>query len=142
MDPSNLFPDPNHLAVYSGSVASVWYLGLMTVVTILPGCIHFFLRDGGAVSIAGLKLEAHQQLIFRLFAWAGATQIVWGLVMAVVFWRYNALVPLILVLLVIERTLHLWNMWFSPKSGSHRPPEAYATCVMVSASLVFLILSL
>lgn len=141
MDIANLFPD-TATSTYTGSTASLWYLGLMTVMTIVPGCIHFFLRDGGAVSIAKLKLEQHQEMIFRMFAWAGAMQIVWGLLMAVVLWRYNALVPLILGMLVIERSLHLWNMWFSSKSRGHRPPEAYATCVMVPANLLFFILSL
>jgi hypothetical protein len=141
MDFANLFPASSN-AAYDGSILSVWYLGLMAVLTIVPGCIHYFLRDGGGQSIAGLRLEKHQTLVFRLFAWAGATQIVWGLVMVTVVWRYQALVPLVLALLVIERALHLRNMWFSSKSGGHRPPEAYATLVMVPANLLFLLLSI
>lgn len=141
MDITTLFPASSN-AAYEGSILSVWYLVLMAVITILPGCIHFFKHDGGAVSIAGMKLEKHQELIFRLFAWAGATQIVWGLVMVAVVCRYNALVPMILGLLVIERALHLWNMWFSSKSVGHRPPEAYATCGLVPANLLFFILAL
>ncbi|OJI92974.1 hypothetical protein LY10_00409 [Planktotalea frisia] len=141
MDFANLFPASSN-AGYDGSILSVWYLGLMAVLTIGPGCIHYFLRDGGAQSIAGLRLERHQRLIFHLFAWAGATQIVWGLAMAAVVWRYQALVSLVLALLVIERSLHLWSMWIGSKSGGYRPPEAYITLALVPANLLFLLLSL
>jgi hypothetical protein len=141
MDFANLFPASSN-AGYDGSILSVWYLGLMAVLTIGPGCIHYFLRDGGAQSIAGLRLERHQRLIFHLFAWAGATQIVWGLAMVAVVWRYQALVSLVLALLVIERSLHLWSMWIGSKSGGYRPPEAYITLALVPANLLFLLLSL
>ena len=141
MDFANLFPASSN-AGYDGSILSVWYLGLMAVLTIGPGCIHYFLRDGGAQSIAGLRLERHQRLIFHLFAWAGATQIVWGLAMAAVVWCYQALVSLVLALLVIERSLHLWSMWIGSKSGGYRPPEAYITLALVPANLLFLLLSL
>ena len=141
MDLANLFPASSN-AAYDGSILSVWYLGLMAALTIGPGCIHYFLKDGGAQSIAGLRLERHQRLVFHLFAWAGATQIVWGLAMVAVVWRYQALVPLVLALLVIERSLHLRNMWFSSKSGGYRPPEAYVTLALVPANLLFLLLSL
>jgi hypothetical protein len=141
MDFANLFPASSN-AGYDGSILSVWYLGLMAVLTIGPGCIHYFLRDGGAQSIAGLRLERHQRLIFHLFAWAGATQIVWGLAMVAVVWRYQALVSLVLALLVFERSLHLWSMWIGSKSGGYRPPEAYITLALVPANLLFLLLSL
>lgn len=141
MDFANLFPASSN-AGYDGSILSVWHLGLMAVLTIGPGCIHYFLRDGGAQSIAGLRLERHQRLIFHLFAWAGATQIVWGLAMVAVVWRYQALVSLVLALLVIERSLHLWSMWIGSKSGGYRPPEAYITLALVPANLLFLLLSL
>ena len=141
MDFTNLFPASSN-AAYDGSILSAWYLGLMAVLTIVPGCIHYFLRDGGAQSIAGLRLERHQRLVFHLFAWAGATQIVWGLLMVAVVWRYQTMVPLVLALLVFERALHLWTMWGGAKSGGYRPPEAYATLIMVPANLLFLLLSL
>lgn len=141
MDFANLFPASSN-AAYDGSILSAWYLGLMAVLTIGPGCIHNFLKDGGAQSIAGLRLERHQRLIVHLFAWAGATQIVWGLAMVAVVWRYQALVPLVLALLVIERSLHLWSMWIGSKSGGYRPPEAHVTLALVPANLLFLLLSL
>lgn len=141
MDFTNLFPASSN-AAYDGSILSAWYLGLMAVLTIVPGCIHYFLRDGGAQSFAGLRLERHQRLVFHLFAWAGATQIVWGLLMAAVVWRYQTMVPLVLALLVAERSLHLWNMWIGSKSGGYRPPEAYVTLALVPANLLFLLLSL
>lgn len=141
MDPSNLFPESLG-AAYAGSVLSLWYLGLVSVLTLVPAVIHYFLKDGGAHSIAGLRLERHHTLVYHLFAWAGATQLVWGLIMVAVVWRYQALVPLVLALLVVERALHLWTMWFGSKKLKGHPPEAYVTLVAVPANAVFLLLGL
>ena len=101
---------------------------------------HYFLKDGGAHSIAGLRLERHHTLVYHLFAWAGATQLVWELIMVAVVWRYQALVPLVLALLVVERALHLWTMWFGSKKLKGHPPE-YMCLVAVPANAVFLLLA-
>ncbi len=134
---------------YTGSMLSVWYLGLMTLLTIVPGWVHMFREDGGAISIAGLSVGDRKGLVFSLFAWAGATQFVWGLMMALVVLRYQSFVPVMLLLLLIERALHTWFMWFSPKSEGivgdkpkHHPPEAKVTLVVTALNGFFLFLSL
>ena len=43
---SLLPPSTNHL--YSGSLASVWFIGLYSLLELGTGLIHFFLPDGGA----------------------------------------------------------------------------------------------
>ena len=57
--------------------------------------------------------------------------------MVAVVWRYQALVPLVLALLVVERALHLWTMWFGSKKLKGHLPEAYVTLVAVPANAVF-----
>jgi len=130
---------------YSGAQVSVLFLGLISLLTIGPALIHVFLPDGGAGVIAGLDLSRDGPTIIRLFAWAGTTQLVWGLMLMLVALRYRSLVPLALTLLLLERALHAVNMWW-PKAAvgvpAHHPPEAYATLVMVPLIAVFLVLSL
>ena len=51
-----LLPETTN-AAYRGSVWSAVYLGLTGLLTVGPGCIHYFLPDGGAGVIAGLDLS-------------------------------------------------------------------------------------
>lgn len=56
----------------------------------MPGAIHAFLPDGGAGVIAGLDLTHNAATIIGVFAWVGATQIVWGLTMLMVSLKKRA----------------------------------------------------
>lgn len=138
-----LFPEKtNH--DYTGSKLSVYALGFLALITIIPACIHTFLPDGGAGVIAKLDLTQNGPLIIKLFAWAGITQLVWGLMTLCVTLRYQSFVPLMLALFLIERSLHVYNMWLgkSASLAGHHPPEAYATLLMVPLIGLFLWLSL
>jgi len=132
---------PSTNDAYSGSMLSAYFLTLFSVLTIVPGCIHTFAPDGGAGTIAGLDLSQNGRVIVALFAWAGATQIAFGLATLVVSLRYRSLVPLMLGLAVGERTLHALNAWvFAGGNSGHHPPEHYAVLVglpLLVASLVF-----
>src|SRR5882672_5407908 len=108
--PMRFFP-PSTNATYSGSLVSAYFLTLFSVLTILPGCIHTFAPDGGAGTIAGLDLSQNGRVIIAVFAWAGATQIAFGLATLIVSLRYRSLVPLMLGLAIIERSLHALNAW-------------------------------
>lgn len=137
----NFLPEiSNHL--YLGSAASVWFLYGLAFITIIPACIHTFLPDGGAGVIAKLDLSKNGNLIIRLFAWAGITQLVWGLLTLLVAIRYQNFVPVMLALFLLERSLHAYNMWFGKAKAGHHPPEAYSTLVLVPLITVFLYLSL
>ena len=125
---------------YVGSPLSAWFLTLFSVLTIVPGAIHTFAPDGGAGSIAGIDLSQNGRVIIAVFAWAGATQIAFGLATLIVSLRYRDLVPLMLVLALVERTLHALNGWFFKGAGGHHPPEHYA--VLVSLVLLTLALAL
>jgi len=121
---------PSTNDAYSGSMLSAYFLTLFSVATIVPGCIHTFLPDGGAGSIAGLDLSQNGRVIIALFAWAGATQIAFGLATLVVSLRYRSLVPLMLGLAIVERTLHALDAWVLKGGGAgHRPPEHYAVLI-------------
>ena len=133
-----LFP-PSTNAEYRGTVGSAHFLTVASLLTIVPGCIHRFLPDGGAGTIAGLDLNQNGRVVVALFAWVGATQIAFGLAMLVVSLWYRTLVPLMLALVIVERTLHALAAWVPPKAP-HHPPEHYAVLValpLLTAALVF-----
>lgn len=138
-----LFPEPTN-AQYTGSRISLVILGLAVVLTIIPACIHTFLPDGGANIIAGRGLDLssqHGRQVVGMFAWAGTTQLVWGLTLLTILLKYRSLAPLALGLLTVERVLHCWHLW-GPKSGDHHPPEAYATLILIPLFALGFILAL
>jgi hypothetical protein len=130
---------------YRGMKAAAWGLTVLAAGTIIPALLHIGLPDGGAGVIAGLDLSGDKRTIVSLFAWAGTTQFVWGLMLLAVSLRYRSLVPLALGLLTLERALHTWNMW-GPKgghlAGGHHPPEVWVTLGSVPVLLVLLAMSL
>ena len=129
-------------ASYTGHYASLVFLGLCGVITLIPGLIHHFKHDGGAESIAGLTLGDQRELVIGVFGWLGATQISWGLLMLVVSLHYQMLAPLLLLLIVLERGLLVWRWWVRNRSLRHRPPEHYASLVLLPVGGLFLFLAL
>jgi len=96
---------PSTNAQYSGARIAAWLLALSGLFEFVPGCIHYFLPDGGAGVIAHLDLSHDRALILGIFAWMGSMQIPFGLAMMIVAWRYRTLVPLFLLLNLVERGL-------------------------------------
>ncbi|MBU6157048.1 MAG: hypothetical protein KJS87_08960 [Alphaproteobacteria bacterium] len=137
---SRFFP-PSTNADYHGRPLAAWFLTLVSLGTIVPGGIHVFLPDGGAGVIAGIDLTQGGKTIIAVFAWAGATQMVWGLSMLVVSLAYRSLVPLFLFLILVERSIIAANQWILKSTGTgHQPPEAYVT--LLALPLVALMLGL
>ena len=134
---------PSTNGEYRGAAISAWFLALVSVLTIIPGCIHFFLPDGGAGIIGHIDLTTRADTIIALVSWYGAMQIPQGIGGLVIGLRYRTLAPLFLLLIVIERALTTFDGWFGKGShGGHHPPEHYASIAIVVLALVFLALSL
>jgi hypothetical protein len=130
-------------ADYRGSILSVWFLGLSAVMTIIPGLIHYFLPDGGAGVIGNVDLTTRADTIIAIFAWYGAMQIPFGLLILIIALRYRTLVPLVLLLLVLLQSLSAFSAWFWKGShGGRHPPEHYGAALFVVLGLVFFTLSL
>ena len=135
------FLPPSTNAQYTGAPLAAWFLAFVGATTIAPGSIHTFLPDGGAGVIAGIDLSQNGAAVIGAFAWAGATQIVWGITLLTAALRYRSFVPPLLALLLVERGLIALNLWWlkAPPTG-HRPPEAYATLValpLLAAALAY-----
>jgi hypothetical protein len=128
---------------YAGSRASVWFLGLLGLISVVPGCIHYFLPDGGAGVIAHLDMGDKRAVIVGVFAWMGATQIVYGVAQLAVALRYRTLTPFFLLLALIERTLGAAAAWITKGApGGHHPPENYGVLVALPLIVLFFALSL
>jgi hypothetical protein len=128
---------------YTGARASAFFLGLLGLGTLLPGCIHFFLPDGGAGVIAGIDLSQGGPIIVAAFAWMGATQIAWGAAQLAVALRYRPLVPLFLALALVERALAALAAWVTkPSPTGHHPPEHYIVLALLPLIVLFVALSL
>jgi hypothetical protein len=134
---------PSNNAGYRGSRFSAWFLALAAVLTIGPALIHSFLPDGGAETIAGLRLGAAREVVIGAFRWEGATQLAWGLAMLAAALRYRPLTPLFLLLVIVERGLMALQGWvLSPPANGHHPPEHYGSLIAAPLALIFLVLSL
>lgn len=137
-----LFPRSTN-AEYGGSIASAWVLVAAGILTIVPGCIHYFLPDGGAGVIAGIDLSQRAETIFAMFAWMGAQQIPQGIAYVVIGLWYRTLTPLFLFLIVLERGLMSYDGWFGKGAVSgHHPPEHYLSVAAVVLGAFFLVLAL
>ena len=137
-----LFP-PSTNADYRGSPVSAWFLMLAAVLEFVPGCIHYFLPDGGAGVIAGLDLSTSGATIIAVFAWFGAVQIPLAILLFIIGLRYRTLVPLGLLVLIVSRGLMAIDGWFfKGAAGGHHPPEHFASPVAVVLALIFLLLAL
>ncbi len=126
-----VFPaSTNHLYRGPGWVIAVMYV--LSVLTIGPALVHMFKADGGAFAIAGLDPAAGRDVIIGIFAWAGASQFVWGLAMLGVTHRYRDFVPAILGLGMMEQSLISLNAWvLKPGHGLHHPPGTIIALVAV-----------
>lgn len=134
---------PSTNADYHGHTAAAWFLVLTGVLSIIPGCIHYFLPDGGAGVIAGIDLSTRATTIIAVFAWLGALQIPHGIAQVVIGARYRPLVPLFLLLVIIERGLMAIDGWLlKGANAAHHPPEHYASVVAVVLAAVALRASL
>ena len=137
-----LFP-PSTNAAYRGAPQSAGFLAIASVLTLVPGLIHYLLPDGGAGVIAHLDLTTRAETIIAIFAWYGALQIPFGLLQLIVALRYRTLVPLFLLMMVLQQGLSAWAAWFwKGAHGDHHPPEHYGSAIFVVLGLLFLALSL
>lgn len=142
---NRLFPKPasNH---YSGSPVALWVFASMTALTIARSLAHIFLPDGGAQSIATIPLSAFSSaaaaVVIGMFAQWGLTQLMFGLLYALVLWRYRSLVPLMWGFIFLEWTGRLLLGFYKPFETAGTAPGAIGNRIFPVLALLMLILSL
>lgn len=131
---------------YSGPPIALWMFAVMTAVSIARSLAHIFLPDGGAQSIATIPLGAFSPaaaaVVIGLFAQWGLTQLMFGLLFALVLWRYRSLVPLMWAFIFLEWTGRLLLGFYKPFETVGTAPGAVGNRIFPVLALLMLIFSL
>jgi hypothetical protein len=93
---------------YNGNKLPLYLFYLLTTVTIGRSLVHMFAPDGGAQSIATIPLDSYSveaaNVVIHIFAEWGLTQLLFGVLYAIVLWRYKSLIPLMYLFIFIDYT--------------------------------------
>jgi hypothetical protein len=101
------------------------------------------LPHGGAGSIAGMDLSVAgaNGIIFAFALW-GSAQFVYALIQLIVVFRYQSLVPLMYVLLILETLLREFVGHTRPVTFAHTPPGEIGNYIFLPLAVFMLGLSL
>lgn len=142
---ANLFP-ATITNNYRGAALAKWFFVLVTLLTLGRSLAHIFLPDGGAQSIATIPLDSFTAngaaTAVHLFALWGVSQLIIGLIYLIVLWRYQALIPLMYLLMVLEYALRLALTFAKPLETHGTAPGAIGNYVLIPLALLMLWLSL
>ena len=132
---------------YRGSPVSKAVFAAMTVLTIGRSLAHIFLKDGGSRSIATIPLDRYQpeasDTIISMFALWGLSQLLMGFVYLLVLWRYQSLIPLMWLFVLVEWSGRLMVGICKPTIETiETPPGAVGNVVIPILSIIMLPLSL
>ncbi len=130
---------PSTNADYRGSTISVAFLAFTALFTIGPAFVHYFLPDGGAGVIAGMDLSMNGDVVIATFAWMGATQTAYGLILLAIAVYYRPLTALALSAELVHRLMSAAAAWgFKASANGHHPPEHYATLINIPLLILFI----
>ncbi len=140
-----LFPQPVTNR-YGGAPIARWVFMLLTVNTVARALAHIFLPDGGAQSIATIPLSSFtsngSSTVVHIFALWGLSQLLFGLLYIVVLWRYQSLIPLMYLFIVVEYAGRLLLALAKPIVTDGTAPGAIGNFVLIPLALLMLVLSL
>ena len=142
---SRLFPQTLDNS-YRGNKLPLYFLYLLTIVTIGRSLAHMFLEDGGAQSIATIPLDNYSleasDVVIHIFAEWGLTQFLFGVLYVIVLWKYKILTPLMYLFIFIEYTGRLLLIMYKPIILESAPPGGVGNYIMIPLALIMLVLSL
>ena len=91
---------------FRGRKAALYFFWLITVMTVVRSCVHIFVHDGGAQSIATIPLDTYTDAgaaaVVLVFSYWGLSQLIVGVIQVVVALKYRSLIPLMYLMLVVE----------------------------------------
>ena len=123
IDINRVFPtDPS---IFQGSQFVRIIAGLLLFVVVVRSCIHLFTADGGAQRIAGLdtSVEGGKNIIAMFHQW-GAIQLVLGVLLIVLFFRYPGFTPLIVLTLAFDPVMRFVASRVLSVTSTRTPPGA------------------
>ena len=138
---------PEHIDnSWKGSRLTLWVFSVITVITIGRSMVHMFAPDGGAQSIATIPLDSFTpqgaHTVILIFSLWGLSQLLMGLMYAVVIWRYRALIPLMYVFIFLEYVLRIFLGFIKPIETRSIAPGAAGNYIMAPLALVMLVMCL
>jgi hypothetical protein len=140
-----LFPQ-NNTNTYRGNPIAKWVFVLLTIVTIARSLVHMFSSDGGAQSIATIPLDSFTangaDAIILIFALWGLSQLLIGIVYGFVLWRYQALIPLMYLLMIFEYGMRIVLGAIKPIETIGTAPGAIGNYIIIPLALTMLVLSI
>ena len=140
-----LFPQ-NKTNTYRGNPIAKWVFVMLTLVTIARSLVHMFASNSGAQSIATIHRDSFTAngadafiLVFTLW---GLSQLPIGIIYGIVLWRYQALIPLMYLLMIFEYGIHMVLGAVKPIETIGRVPGGIGNFIIIPLALIMLILSL
>lgn len=131
---------------YGGSLIAKWVFVLLTAVTLVRSLIHMFSPDGGAQSIATIPLDSFTSdgasAVILIFSLWGLSQFLIGIIYTVVLWRYQALIPFMYLLIIVEYTMRIVLGVLKPIETVGTAPGAVGNFIIVPFAVIMLFLSL
>jgi hypothetical protein len=129
-----------------GARIAKWVLVALTVMTVGRSLAHLFLPDGGAQSIATIPLSDFASdasaVVIGMFAQWGLTQLMFGLLYVVVLLRYQSLIPLMWLFVLIEYGGRLLLTLYKPFETARQAPGVTGNYILLPLALIMLLLSL
>jgi hypothetical protein len=141
----SIFPKQlNHES--QGSSTAKWVFVIITAVTIVRSLIHMFAPDGGAQSIATIPLDSFTpqgaSTVVLLFAIWGLSQLVIGIIYIVVLWRYQAMIPFMYLLIIVEYGMRIVLGVLKPIEATGTTPGAIGNFIILPVAVVMFVLSI
>ena len=131
---------------YQGKPIAKWVFIGITLVTIVRSLIHITAPDGGSQSIATIPVDSYGEAaaatVILLFSLWGLSQLLMGFVYGIVLWRYQALIPFMYVLLIIEYGMRIILGLLKPIETVGTASGGVGNFIFVPLAIIMLISSL
>ena len=130
---------------YHGAPAGKITFAAITLLTFGRSVVHILAADGGAQSIATIPLDTYPSdasaTVVAMFAQWGLSQLLMALMYLVVLWRYQSLVPLMWLFVLLEWGGRLMLGMYKPIETRETPPGVLGNYIFTALALVMLPLS-
>jgi hypothetical protein len=116
---------PTAPSIFEGSQFVRIITALLLFVVVVRSCIHLFASDGGAQRIAGIdtSVEGGKNII-AMFHQGGAIQLILGVLLIVLFFRYPGFTPLIVLTLAFDPVMRFVASRILSVTSTRTPPGA------------------
>ena len=132
--------------VYKGSKISKYMFLFLTIVTVVRSLIHIIAVDGGAQSIATIPLNSYSNAaaatVILMFALWGLSQLLMSIVYAVVYYKYQSLIPAMYILLIIEYSMRLVIGIMKPIETIGTAPGGIGNYILIPVCLILFLMSI